>query len=59
MVKIDGVTYVDAKGLFNRHWSNSPIESVALFNQTQGTSAGPFELWYDNLEITQDAWGDR
>lgn len=58
-VKIDGVTYVHATGLFNRHYSNGPIQSVQLFNQTQGTSAGDFELWYDNLELTRGGWGTQ
>lgn len=59
LVRIDGVTYIEARGLFNRHWSNQGIEHVDIYNQTQGASAGPFELWYDNIEITQEAWGEQ
>lgn len=58
-VRIDGLVYVQAEGLFNRHWSNQAIESVGVFNQSQGVSDGPFEVWYDNFEITLEAWGDR
>jgi hypothetical protein len=55
-VEIDGVVYVDAKGLFNRHYSNLPIDRVELFGWSQsGTKA--FDIWYDNVRITTGGWG--
>ena len=56
-VRIDGKVYLDAKGLYNRHPSNPPIERVELFGWAQGGSA-PFELWYDNVEIAIGGFGD-
>lgn len=50
-VEIDGKVYVDAEGLFNRHYSNLPIERVELFGWAQGGTA-PFEIWYDDVRIT-------
>ncbi|MBV1861890.1 MAG: hypothetical protein KUG77_25945 [Nannocystaceae bacterium] len=58
-LRIDGLVYLEARGLFNRHWSNLPIEDIGIYNQSQGSSDGQFELWYDNLEITQQAWGSE
>lgn len=50
-VEIDGVVYVKATGLFNRHYTNAPIERIEFFGWAQdGTS--PFDLWYDNIRIT-------
>ena len=49
-VEIDGVTYVEAKGLFNRHWSNKPIDRVEFFGWAQnGTS--PFNIAIDEVTI--------
>jgi hypothetical protein len=50
-VEIDGVVYVDAQGVFNRHYSNGPIDRVELFGWAQNGNA-PFEVWYDNVKIT-------
>ncbi len=50
-VEIDGAVYVDAKGLFNRHYSNGPIDRVELFGWAQNGSR-PFEVWYDNVQIS-------
>lgn len=50
-VEIDGKVYVDAKNIFNRHYSNGKIQKVSFFDWSQsGTS--PFEIWYDNVRIT-------
>jgi hypothetical protein len=51
-VRIDSTVYVDARGLFNRHWSNEPIYRVGILNQSQGSASGPFEIWYDNIFIS-------
>jgi hypothetical protein len=56
-VRIDGKVYLDAKGLYNRHPSNPPIERVEIFGWAQGGTA-PFELWYDNVEIAIGGFGD-
>ena len=50
-VEIDGKVYVDAKGLFNRHYSNAPIDRVELFGWAQSGNS-PFEIWYDDIRIT-------
>lgn len=56
-VRIDGKTYVQATGLFNRHYSNLEIDRVEILGWMQGVSAGPCEIWFDNLEITRNGWG--
>lgn len=50
-VEIDGKVYVDASGLFNRHWSNGPIDRVELFGWAQNGSE-PFEIWYDDVRLS-------
>lgn len=50
-VEIDGKVYVDAKGLFNRNYSNLPIDRVELYGWAQNGSS-PFDLWYDDVRIT-------
>jgi hypothetical protein len=50
-VEIDGTVYVDAQGLFNRHWSNGPIDRVELFGWAQNGSQ-PFEIWYDDVRLS-------
>lgn len=50
-VEIDGVVYVDASGLFNRHYTNAPIDRVEFFGWAQNGTT-PFELWYDDIRIT-------
>lgn len=71
-VKIDGKVYVDAKGLFNRHYSNKPLDRIEILGWSQNSSieelingswirrelATPeFEIWYDNIEISLNGWG--
>jgi len=50
-LEIDGKVYADASGLFNRHYSDLPIERVELLGWAQGGTA-PFEIWYSNVSIT-------
>lgn len=50
-VSINGETYVDAKGLYNRHYSNAPIEKISFFDWSQSGSSA-FEIWYDDIRIT-------
>lgn len=56
-VEIDGLVYVDATRVFNRHWSNGPIDRVELFGWTQ-TGTTPFELWYDDVKITTNGFDE-
>ncbi|MFO1407123.1 MAG: hypothetical protein U1F08_06290 [Steroidobacteraceae bacterium] len=56
-VEIDGKVYVNATGLFNRHYSNPPINSVALLNWSQ-TGTAPFDIWYDNVRISTGGFVD-
>jgi hypothetical protein len=56
-VEIDGKVYVDAKGIFNRHYSNEPIDRIELFGWAQSGSQ-PFELWYDDVRITTGGFTD-
>ena len=51
-VEVDNVVYVDAKGLFNRHYTNSPIDHVGIFGWAQFTNSTPVELWYDDFIVT-------
>ncbi len=52
---IDGVTYAVGRGLFNRHYLNGPIGSIHAMDYAQtGTEA--FELWMDDLKISQNGW---
>ncbi len=50
-VEIDGLVYVEASHLFNRHYSNGPIDRIELFGWTQ-TGTAPFEIWYDDVRIS-------
>lgn len=56
-VRIDGEVYVDAKGLFNRNYLNKPIGSVQILGWSQ-TGTVPFDIWYDNFEVSIDDWGN-
>lgn len=68
-VKIDGVPYVEATGLFNRHPTNGTIQKIEILGWTQnewpwvngvGRVEKPtpeFEIWYDNVEISLNGWG--
>lgn len=61
-VKIDGKVYVDAKGLFNRHYTNKPIATIELLGWTQtipGHSVSEFEIWYDDIELSINGWGNH
>jgi len=49
--EIDGLVYVNAKGIFNRHYTNLPIDRVELFGWAQSGTT-PFEVWYDNVRIS-------
>lgn len=51
-VEIDGVVYVNATGLFNRHYSNLPISHVSLWNFTTSDPPSDFELWYDDFRLS-------
>jgi hypothetical protein len=50
-VEIDGKVYVDATGLFNRHYSRGPIGAIAFFDWAQGGTE-PFEIWYTDIRIS-------
>lgn len=54
-VIIDGVTYVNAVGLYNRHYSNLPMDVIHLFEYSQ-TGASSFDVWMDSLRISQNGW---
>ena len=57
-VEIDDKVYVDAKNVFNRHYSNAPIQKVAFLDWTQG-GGYPFEIWYDEIKITTGGFFDK
>lgn len=50
-LEIDGVTFVDARGLFNHRCSNPPLSRVTLLDWGGGTF-GPFEINLDNIRVT-------
>lgn len=56
-VEIDGKVYVNAKGLFNRHWSNKPIDRIELFGWSQSGNQA-FELWYDDIIVSTGGFAD-
>ena len=49
-VEIDNVVYVNATGLYNRHFSNPPISRFSFYDYTDTNEA--FELWLDEIRIT-------
>ena len=56
-LKIDGVTYIEATGLLNSHYSNiKQIKEIGIFGYQDNLVA--CDLWYDNIEIATDNWGD-
>jgi len=57
-LEIDDVVYANATKLFNRHYSNGPIQSVSIFDWAQNGTAA-FELWYDDFKITTGGFDDR
>lgn len=50
-LEIDNKVYVDAKGLFNRHYLNKPIQRIAFFDWAQGGTE-PFEILFDDIMIS-------
>jgi len=51
LLEIDGVKYVEASGLFNRHCRNYPLERIEFFNWgDKGVS--PFTVSIDNIRVT-------
>lgn len=56
-LEIDGTTYVDAKGLFNRHCKNLPIQNVNFFDWGDHGSKA-FDVWFDNIRITTGGFLD-
>jgi hypothetical protein len=50
-VEIDGNVYVNATGLYNRNYTNLPIDRVELFGWSQNASSS-FQVWYDDVRIT-------
>jgi len=50
-LEVDGKIYAHATGLFNRHYSNMPIDRIELFGWAQGGGSA-FDIWYDNVKIT-------
>jgi len=54
-ILIDGLPFVDAKGLFNRHYSNGPISHIHFFEWSQ-TGTSPFDIWIDSIRISQNGW---
>jgi hypothetical protein len=57
-VEIDGKVYVNAKNIFNRHYSNGDIASVEFGGWSQ-TGTSEFEVWYDNILVTADGFIDQ
>lgn len=60
-VRIDGKTYLDAKGIFNRHPLNGKLDRIEILGWTQtprGAAVPSFEIWYDNIEISLNGWGN-
>lgn len=56
-VAIDDDVYVDAKGVFNRHYTNQSIAAVGFGGWAQNGSE-PFEIWYDDIVITTGGFRD-
>ncbi len=54
-VNIDGVDYVKATGLFNRHHTNGDIAYLSFGDWTQAPTGGSpaFDIHYDNIYISQ------
>jgi hypothetical protein len=50
-VEIDGNVYVNATGLFNRNFSNAPIDRIEIFGWSQSGSEA-FSVQYDDLTIS-------
>lgn len=50
-VEIDNNVYVNATGVFNRHWANMPIDYISFFDVAQDNDYG-YELLYDDIKIS-------
>jgi hypothetical protein len=58
-LSIDGNTYVDASGLFNRNYSSQDISHVEFGGWAQGSRgiANPaFDIYYDDIVISSGGW---
>ena len=53
-VEIDGVAYLYAKNIFNRHYSSAPIRGVGFYNITQNNPG--FKFNYDNIKISKNGF---
>ncbi|MDC8457807.1 hypothetical protein [Marinobacter sp. DS40M6] len=49
-VEIDGLVFLHATKLFNRHYDNGPIEKVVFFNAAQNDN-NPFTVDFDDIKI--------
>ena len=56
LVNIDGVDYVHATGLFNRHYTNGDIQYVSFGDWTQPSAGGSpaFDIHFDNIFISKN-----
>lgn len=54
-VEIDGIIYVDAYGLFNRHYSNGPINYISFGDAAQDNDYG-FSIHYDDVRFSLEGW---
>lgn len=52
---IDGVAYATGRGLFNRHYSNGPMEGIHFLDYAQTGTAG-FDIFIDSIRISQNGW---
>lgn len=50
-LEIDGVVYVDAYNIFNRHYTNGPIQAVKIFDYARANTDGLI-FDYDYIRIT-------
>lgn len=50
-LEIDGKTYLDAVGLYNRNPANGPINRIELFGWAQNDPT-PFQVWYYDVRIS-------
>ncbi|MES2934857.1 MAG: fibronectin type III domain-containing protein [Pseudomonadota bacterium] len=71
-VRIDNELYVEAKGLFNRHYTNQHIDRIEILGWSQtGTkwvqdsqgnwtrinlNSPAFDIWYDNVQVSLDGF---
>lgn len=50
-LEIDGLVYVNATGLFNRHYASAPIDYIAFGDWAQDSDYA-FEIDYDTIKIS-------